>query len=167
MKASLLHPQYGQIDYIENIWTGKKHLQINGMPLTRRSGKTFLLKQGEEEIRYYVKGNFISGIKLSIGEDTVQLSRRVKWYELVLSLFIAIFIIVWGNSAYLSTILPIMGGVIGGAIAGLMAIVNLSVIIGKEKIWQKLLLTLAMLIVAYIAAFLIYPLILIVYMIVT
>ena len=167
MKICLLHPQYGQIDYTENIWTGKRQLQINGETLAKRSGKSFILQQEEGETRCYIKGNFISGIRLLIGEDKIQLSRRAKWYELALSVFIWIFIIVWGNSAYLASILPIMGGAIGGAIAGFMAITNLNIIMQKTKVLAKILLTLCMLLAAYLAAYLIYPILLIIYILVT
>lgn len=41
----------------------------------------------------------------------------MKWYEYILALIIPIFVIIWGSSAYLCSIFPIVGGLIGGAIS--------------------------------------------------
>ena len=46
----------------------------------------------------------------------------MKWYEYILALIIPIFVLTWGNSVYLCSIFPIVGGAIGGAISALAMI---------------------------------------------
>ena len=167
MKVSLQHPKYGQIEYIENLWNGKKKLLINGVAPEKKNRKTYLLDIAGEKTPCHLAGDHIRGIALHIEEENISLARSAKWYELAFSVFIAAFIIVWGNTLFFSQILPIMGGVLGGAIAGLMAALNFFLLKKQSKLLKKILISIGMLLAAFAAAFVIYPLLLIISLIFT
>ena len=77
-------------------------------------------------------------MKLVIGGETIALVPAATWYEIVCSVLIFAFVLVWGNSVALCSIFPIVGGALGGAVSGAMAIVNLYVMKSVKNIWVKL-----------------------------
>ena len=125
MKFKLQHAVYGVIDYEENFWTGKKEIFVNGTKLEKRDKTTFWMNMGAEEIVIRVQGGFLTGVSLLIGGEVLPVTPKSKWYELVCSAAIFVLILIWGNNPALCSILPIVGGAIGGAISGLAACVNL------------------------------------------
>jgi hypothetical protein len=160
MQITVNHPTYGRIEYEESFWTGKKQIYINGAPLEKQSKKTYFFAFNGECKTCTLTGSYLGGAKLTVGSDTIQISRPPKAYETALSVFICVLLIVWGNSIALCSIIPVAGGAIGGAIAGLAAVTNTLLIKQKEAIWQKLLITLGLLVAAFLAAHLIlYPLV--------
>lgn len=90
-----------------------------------------------------VKGNFLSGVKLDIGGQQIQVVPVVKWYEIVLSVISFVLIMIWGNSVALCSIVPVIGGAIGGAISAMLCVVNLILIKRVSPIWLKILISLA------------------------
>ena len=79
MKVTAQHNVYGQIDYEEDFWTGKKSLTINGTKLQKQNKNTFVWNQEGEALLCRIKGNFITGSKLEIGQDTVELTPAAAW----------------------------------------------------------------------------------------
>ncbi|MBP5209821.1 MAG: hypothetical protein J6125_03060 [Clostridia bacterium] len=141
MKQVIQNETYGKIVYEESFWTGKKKLSINDRPLTRMSKKSYVTPDGEQMI---LSGNFLSGAKISVGSQTIQLTPKVAWYEVLLSLLPFVFIMVWGNSVSLCSIFPIAGGAIGGLIGALFGVLNLSLIKNIEAVWLKIVLSLVL-----------------------
>ncbi len=139
MKVKTKHETIGEIEYCESAWTGKKQLSINGQNLEKVNKTTYKLVTEEKEVVAKFEGNYLVGSKLTIDNQTVQLTPAIKWYELVLSLMIVALICVWGNVVQLCMIVPIIGGAIGGAISGFFAMVNLLVMKATPKIWAKIL----------------------------
>ena len=139
MRVKTKHETIGEIEYYESAWTGKKELSINGTPLEKVNKTTYKYVKGEKEIVANFDGNYLSGSKLTIENQTVQLTPAVKWYEVVLSIFIVAFVCIWGNVEALCKIVPIIGGAVGGAISGLLAVLNLLAMKATSKIWLKLL----------------------------
>ena len=109
MKASITHPSYGEIVYSESIWTGKKSLIINGTAVQPVSKTEFMIGENKAVL----KGNYLTGVSLSIGDETIELSPKSKWYEIVLAVLPIVFLLTWGNSATLCSIFPVIGGAIG------------------------------------------------------
>lgn len=142
MKVVIQHETYGEIVYEESVWTGKKSISIGGASLRKIDKKTFAMTDG---VGVTVIGNYLTGVKLRIGTTEIRVTPAVKWYEIVLSLLPIILIIVWGNVPSLCGIIPIVGGAIGGAISGVMCVVNLFAIKGLKKIWLKIIVSLAVL----------------------
>lgn len=139
MKTSIHHVGYGQIEYEENLFTGKKSLSVNGMKLVKQKKNRFDFDYYGTQTPCQVKGSFVSGARLLIGEDIIELSRPAKWYEIACSVFIVVFILLWGNLPALYNIFPMIGGAFGGAIAGFAAFLCLVWMRSIKKVIVKLL----------------------------
>lgn len=163
MLISYKHPTLGTIVYDENIWTGKKTVFIDGIPLVTKNKKEFVYKNGEVCETAVLKGSYLSGIKMSILGETFVLVSAPKWYEVACSVMIFLLVVVWGNSAALCSIVPIVGGAIGGAISGMMLALNLIFMKSQKKVAVKLMvwlgMTIATFLLCFILALLIIPLI--------
>lgn len=125
----------GKIEYEESFWTGKKKLSINGEELTKANKKTFSSADGRT---FTIEGNYLVGAKLNSGEEKIQLTSPIKWYEIALSILPFILILIWGNNETLCLIVPVVGGAIGGAISALTSFANAIIIKGLKPIWLKI-----------------------------
>lgn len=161
MKTSTHHIGYGQIEYDENIWTGKRELIVNGQKLTKQKKNLFLLNTENEAPECRVKGSFLTGVTLQVDQDVIELSMPCKWYEYFCSALIFVFVLVWGNAPALCRIIPLVGGAIGGAISGLSACFTLYLMKETKQVGLKLLVWLGMLIGTLLLCFVIAQLILI------
>ena len=121
MKEIVQHSIYGEIVYNESFWTGKKALTINGVDAKPISKKEYMVN----EKRAILKGSFLTGSTLLIEGETIQLSPKAKWYEIILAIIPFLFLLTWGNSASLCSIFPVVGGAIGGALGGVGAVISL------------------------------------------
>lgn len=138
MKITKNHPTLGEIVYNENNWTGKKSLFVNGKELTRTDKTTFVYEEGENKTDIKVEGNFLKGAALKYKDESIEISPSMKWYEILLSVFIVAFVCIWGNITACVQIFPIIGGAIGGAISGLFAVLNLICMKAVRKVWLKI-----------------------------
>ena len=146
MKRIIEHPVYGQIEYNENIWTGKRDISINGVKLIKDKKNTYIYDTGENKISVSVQGSIFAGIQLVVGKDIIEIEKKSAWYETACSIAIFVLVLIWGNNTYLCSIVPIIGGAIGGAISGGMAILNLRAMKSVKNVAVKLAVWLAMLI---------------------
>ena len=151
MKTEIQHAVYGQICYEESIWTGRRQMSFNGQPLVKVSKNLFRTQDGA--ISAEILGNYLSGEKLRIGTETVPLVPPLKWYEIVFSALIFLVILVWGNSAALCAIVPVIGGALGGAISGAMTVVNLFLVKQIKSPAVKILVSLAILAGTFLICF--------------
>lgn len=155
MKKIISNETYGEIVYYESPWTGKKGLTVGGTPLEKKDKNTFEREiDGTREI-FGIKGSFITGVKLLAGGQTHVLIDAPKWYEIVLPFIIFAFILVWGNIVATFEILPIVGGALGGAISGLLAMVCFLIMRFVKKIYWKLLVFAACFALTVLACYLI------------
>ena len=74
------------------------------------------------------------------GEFIVE--KKPAWYEYVLSFFALILVITWGNSPALVEKFVVVGGAIGGAIAGLFGALNLTWVRKTDNVFFKILISL-------------------------
>lgn len=140
MKQTIQHEKYGEILYNENFWTGKKSLSMNGAPLTKISKKEFQTTNG---VTGTITGSFLSGACLSIGGETIRLTPKITWYEIVLCLLPFILVMVWGNVVALCQIVPVVGGAIGGAVSALLSFTGLFCMRTVKPVWAKILIGIA------------------------
>ncbi len=152
MKNTIKHDTLGEIVYQENPWTGKKDISINGTPLTKKTKNTFSTQDGQEAV---VTGNYMSGAKLTIGNDTVEVVPATKWYEYVLSILPFILILVWGNVVALCEIVPVVGGFVGGLISAVISILNLFIIKNVKQVWLKIIISIVALGLAFLLCYLV------------
>ncbi len=151
---------YGQIEYEESTWLGKRSVKIGGVQLLPQGRNAFLYDNGERTIEVIITGNFATGLKLVIEGNEIPLTEKAKWYEIVLSAMIFILVLAWGNSVYLCSIFPIVGGAIGGAISGGLAGVCFLTMKKAKSVIVKLLIWLGMLALTILLCFLVGQLIL-------
>lgn len=155
MKATVQHNGYGQIEYEENFWTGKKELSINGTKLTKQKKNEFALNNQDGTLTCRITGNFLRGARLLINQDEIELTTPTKWYEFACAISIFLLILVWGNTPALCAIIPVIGGAIGGAISGVAAFVNLFLMKKTKNVSVKLLIWLGMLVATFLVCFVI------------
>ena len=86
-----------------------------------------------------ITGNFLTGVKLSIDGTKMQIVKPVAWYEATLAILMFVFFMVWGSVPALCEILPMVGGAIGGATSGFMAVTSLIAMKLIKPIWAKIL----------------------------
>lgn len=139
MKKIIQNETYGEIIYYESPWTGKKSLTVGGVPLSKVDKNKFVRELDGKRDEFCLKGSFVTGLKLLAGGQTHTLIVAPKWYEIVLSLTILAFILVWGNIVATCRILPLVGGAIGGAVSGLFAMVCFLTMRFVNKLYMKLL----------------------------
>ena len=140
MKVTVNVPEYGQIDFQESAWTGRKTLLQNGKECAKLGKNKFVLENGETA---EVTGNFLRGAALYIHGKQHQLTPAAKWYEYILALLPFLFNIIWGNVVSLVLIFPIVGGAIGGGICGVCFVLSLVLMRKTSKWWAKILIGLA------------------------
>ena len=161
MKANTHHVGYGQIEYNENFWTGKRELTVGGQKLTKKKKNVYTLNSADGDLDCRVKGSFLTGVSLYIDQDVIQLSESCKWYEIFCSVLIFAFVLIWGNVPSLCRIFPIVGGAIGGGISGMTACMNLFLMRETKKVSFKLLIWLVMFVATILPCFLVAEFILI------
>ena len=135
-------------DYTENVWTGKKELTLDGVPLEKINKKTFSVKDDAGNARpLEVKGNFLTGVTLTDNGKNIVLAKN-KWYEWVL-----IFLPCLGIA------LGILCGAIGGGLSALCcllgAVLNANILRGKSSLAVKIIACVAVFVVCNAVWFLI------------
>lgn len=134
-----------ELYYEENLWTGKKTIEYNGIVLTKVKRNLYEYKDGDISEQFKVKGNQLFGIIINMFGNAVEIARKLTWYEMVMSIFVFIPCILFGA--------------IGGAIGGAFGFTNLTIIRNIDKWWLKLIIsiqfTIIGLLLSYIFAFLI------------
>ena len=152
MKEIIQHPVYGEIIYNESSWSGKRSLTVNGINAQPISKKEYMVN-GK---RAFLKGNYLMGSSLMIEGEVIPLSSKAKWYEIILACLPFLFLIVWGNSASLCAIFPVVGGALGGALGGVGAVVSLFFMKSKKmplaKILIGIMMTAAIILIAFVLA---------------
>lgn len=139
MQTVMQHDTYGTITYDEGFWTGKRTVTVGGVPLKKIDRKHWECEWNGVALPASIKGNTMTGVTLTLGEENITIVPRPAWYVLTMSILTLVFIIAWGSSVELVKIFPIFGGAVGGLIAGVGAVFNLYFAGKAEKAWQKLL----------------------------
>lgn len=154
MKTTITHEKYGTIYYEESFWTGKKEIYLNGKKLQQISKICFILV-GEEKVEIYIEGNAFKGVNLIIDGQAYEITEKTKWYEYIVAIIPAVITFIWGNSVALCKILPIVGGVIGGALCGLG--LSLAIIMMKKtkNVGLKILIGLGIGVLTFLICFLV------------
>ena len=115
---------------MESFWTGKKKITVGGVDAQPISKKEYMVN----DKKALLTGNFLTGNTLNIDGEAIQLSSKIKWYEIVLAIIPFLFLMTWGNVASLCAIFPVVGGAIGGALGGISAIVSLFFMKNKKPL---------------------------------
>jgi len=143
------HPIYGEIAVEESFWTGKKTVYVNGNMLEQVGKNDFAIKNDQGIVYLSLKGNMMTGIKAIISGEEIKIGGSPKWYELVVLIVAFIFNFIWGLSANLCSIIPIVGGAIGGGINGFVLAIGYVIMRKTQKPLFKILIGLGAWIVAF------------------
>lgn len=158
MKYTFMHDVYGEICVEESFWTSTKTVTINGVTLKKmgkpKYGKfTYEYETDEGKKEVTAKGAFASGITLTIDGETIRVAKGAAWYEIALCALMLTVMLVWSNSVYLCSIVPVLGGGLGGALNALLAMTALLAMKSTKNIALKLVVWLAVFIGALILNF--------------
>ena len=176
MRNITKHEVYGEIIYDESFFTGKKEVYINGVKLAKVDKKTYsyrtrvkltdefgnviyneydapLTKEINKNVE--IKGNFLYGSTITIDNEEIEVSPKAKWFEIVLALFAPIFVVIWGNSASLCEIFPVVGGFIGGFLSCLISFSGFAIMKTKTSVLQKILVGLGFAVLSVLACFIV------------
>lgn len=97
-------------EYSEELWRGKRQLRIEDKPAQQISKNEYRFFENDLEKRFYLKGNYLVGIKVQyVNGPTVEIAKN-SWYDWIL-----IF------SPFLSVGIGILFGAIGGGLSALLA----------------------------------------------
>ena len=129
MKQVINHPVHGEIIYKESFWTGKKTITVGGVEARRVSKKDYKL----DDKMIFLKGSFLTGSSIYMDGEMIQLCPKAKWYEIVLAIIPFLFLLIWGNSVVLCSILPVIGGGIGGALGAIAGFVSMLLMKGVKQ----------------------------------
>ncbi len=146
MTVQYQHPTYGNLEYEESFWSGKCKVTVNGAELNKIAKKKFALPDGKQ---LTVKGSYAFGVSYIIDGVSTQITPKAKWWEIALAILPVILVLVWGNSATLCSIVPILGGAAGGAIGGASVAVSFLLMRMVSKWWIKVLIGIGTLVAAF------------------
>lgn len=148
MRTSVNHPVYGEITYEEGLWSGRKSVFVNGRELRKMDKKKFVFQEGENAILATLRGSALSGAALLVQGEEIWLYAKPAWYEWVLAVLPLVLNLIWGNSVQLCSIIPVLGGAIGGALNG-VAMIIIMTNIRERGIAGKLLISLLGTVIAF------------------
>lgn len=136
MQNTISHPTYGIISYSESFWTGKKTILFDGVALQKVNKTTYQLPANPADpesapVTFTVKGNFVGGVTISDGSETIALSPKATTSDYVLGILPAALFFAL-----------IIGGALGGALAGMMGIGGVLLMKSRPNMKQKLLISL-------------------------
>ena len=138
MKKAILTEKYGEIVYEESYWTGKRKVNVGGTEFKKINKKTFVGEINGERIGVAISGNYISGVFIDINGEKFRVTESAKWYDYLIAFIWLIPYFVWANSPVLCAILPIVGGGLGGAVAGVFLATGLLLIKSNKNIAAKI-----------------------------
>ena len=133
------------LTFTQSFWLGKTGLSVNGKPLTKKNKSTFLSEEeGQEAKQFKIEGNLFVGIRVVSSELSapVELIQKMTVWEWVLFILPCIPAVCFFS-----------GGLLGGALAGLIVILNLYSIRFIQRKWLKILLSLEIFALCSIAAY--------------
>lgn len=110
--------------YQEGFWTGKRTISYDKTPLTKVKRNIFEYKTEETTENFEIKGNQLVGVTINMLGKDVEVSRKLTWYEIVLSILVFIPCILFGA--------------VGGAVGGALGFTNIMVIRSLDKTWVKI-----------------------------
>ena len=133
------------LTFSQSFWLGKTGLSLNGKPLTKKNKTTFLLEEEDKEAKEFkIEGNMFKGIRVISSElsSPVEVCKKLTTLELVLFILPCI-----------PAVCFLTGGLIGGALAGLIVILNLYAVRFIQRKWLKILISLEIFALCSIGAY--------------
>ena len=153
MQTIINDEKYGKIEYTENTWSGSKKLSINGVPLEKKSRSDFVYQTENGAVMVKISGNTLIGATVTIGDDKIQVTPKLQWYEFIFPVLMFALTIIWGNSPALVAIIPIVGGAIGGVVSAVCAFTCFYLAKMVKPVCLKLLIGLGFFVLDFVVCF--------------
>ena len=141
--------EFGKVIYEESFWSGKRRITINGVVLSKDTKTTYVGMINDALVKVRVVGNFLKGCSLFVNDEYFTVSLPAAWYEYVLGLLPFILVLVWGNSVELCSIVPVVGGAVGGGISGVASVGSLMLLKNTKNVLLKIAIGLGILIATF------------------
>ena len=151
MRLEKEHELIGKIEYTESFWTGRRNITVNGIALNRINNKNF----EHDDLKATVMGSILSGIVINVNGTYVTMCNKSTPLEYVLAFIPLVLIIIWGNSPKLCSIIPVVGGMLGGAISGGCGACALIFMKLQKKTISKIIVALIALVVSFVLCFIV------------
>ena len=144
MKFSTTHPVYGEILLDWGFWSGNATLYFDDVEIIKIGKMTFELGAPENgtPIPVALHGTILKGYSITVGNESIAISPKAKWYDIVLGIIPAIMIFLY------------LGGAIGGGIGGAVAVLTTITMLLRPNIKQKILICLGISAISLLASML-------------
>lgn len=125
-----------------NYWTGKVKIFLNGKRVPKKTRRLYVIKNGEEDIEFYVGGNFFTGVRISssLFSEYVFLTERMNALDYIFG--------------FLPGVVTALFGAIGGIFGGLAVVASFAVVPHTKPLWLKIILGIEFTLVGWLTAFL-------------
>jgi len=141
MKVTINNEQTNNklLEFEESFWTGRRTIVYDGVVLTKIKRSIYEYNKDEVVEQFVIKGNQLIGITINIFGQTIEIERKLTWYEVVLSLLV--------------TIPCLFCGAIGGGIGGLLGFTNVTIIRQIDKWYLKVIVSIQFLVIALLLSY--------------
>ena len=152
MKVTINNEQTNNkvLEFEESFWTGKRTIVYDGVILTKIKRSVYEYKKDDVVEKFTIKGNQLIGITMNMFGKTVEVERKLTWYEIVLSLSILVECLTFG----IITKSLIAGAFVGG-IGGGLAFTNAIIIRQIDKWYLKVIVSIQLLAIALLLSYII------------
>ena len=143
MKVTINNEQTNNkvLAFEEGFWTGKRTIIYDGVILTKIKRNIYEYKKDDITEQLIVKGNQLMGITINMFGQTVEIARKLTWYEIVMAILVFAPCILFGA--------------IGGAIGGALGFTNLIIIRQVDKVYVKIILSIQFLVIGLLLSYII------------
>lgn len=152
MKVTINNEQTNNkvLEFEESFWTGKRTIIYDGVVLTKIKRSVYEYKKDDVVEKFTIKGNQLIGITINMFGKTLEVERKLTWYEIVLSLSILVACLTFG----IITKSVIAGAFVGG-IGGGLAFTNAIIIRQIDKWYLKVIVSLQLLAISLLLSYII------------
>lgn len=125
-----------------NAWSGKVKIFLNGRQATKKGKRSYVVNNGEEDIAFYVDGNYFTGIKIrsAVLAESFVVTERLSALDYIF--------------AVLPMVFAVFFGAVGGFFGGLATATSLMVVPRTKPLWLKIILGIEFTLVGWLTAFL-------------
>lgn len=150
-----------------NDWTGSIRVSYDGRMLPKVKRRVYQLQDGEKTELVAIKGNYFTGLQVSIADAQVAVLRKLAWYEILMASLITMSGFVFGflvgingrGAGYSLPMICIIAGLCGGIGGALMSLDRIF-LFKYEKLYIKIIISCLLLLISilsnYILVFLIF-----------
>lgn len=152
MKVTINNEQTNNkvLEFEESFWTGKRTIVYDGVILTKIKRSVYEYKKDDVVEKFTIKGNQLIGITINAFGQTIEVARKLTWYEIVLSLSILVACLTFG----IITKSVIAGAFVGG-IGGGLAFTNAMIVRQIDKWYLKVIISIEILVTALLLSYIV------------